>query len=52
VLILDPRLPEKRLPDVKFDKQVGRPVDIQMEDDIAGKDQLIIDPNIDFIRKR
>ena len=52
VLILDPLKPGKRLPEIIFDKQLGRKEDFKAEDDIAGKEELILEPNIDAIRKR
>ena len=52
VLILDPEKPGKRLPDIIFDKQIGRKEEFKAEDDIAGKEELILEPNIDVIRRR
>ena len=52
VLILDPQRPGKRLPDIIFDKQIGRKEEMKVDDDIAGKDELILEPNIDVIRRR
>lgn len=49
VLILDPEKLGKRIPAVLFDKQLGRYTGL---DTIKEEDELIIDPNIDAVRKR
>lgn len=51
VLLLDPQKPGKRLPDIKFEKQIGRPEDFKLEDFGQGE-ELIIEPNIEAIRKK
>lgn len=52
VLILEPQKPGKRLPDIKFDKYTGREEEKVMNEDINNQEQLQIEPNIDFVRKR
>lgn len=49
MLVLSPRRPEKKLPDIVFDKQTGRPEPRTSED---VQDELIIEPNIDAVRKK
>ena len=50
VLILDPDKLQKRLPNIKFDLQLGRPDPAQADDDYD--EQLVLEPDIDVIRKR
>lgn len=52
VLILSPKRPEKRMPDIKFDKQIGRRDNELHDIELDIGDELIIEPNIDVIRKR
>ena len=52
VLILDPNKPGKRLPEIRFERQIGREEEkIQLED-ANNHEELIVEPNIDVIRKR
>jgi hypothetical protein len=50
VLLLDPNKPGKRLPDIKFEKQIGRPEEYKLDDD--HREELIIEPNIEVVRKK
>ncbi len=53
VLILSPKKPERRLPDFMFEKQIGRnDNDMSKHEDILPRDELVIEPNIDAIRKK
>jgi len=51
VLVLDPEKIGKRLPNFQFEKQIGRP-DLEENKDYETDEQLILEPNIDVIRKR
>ena len=51
VLILDPHKLGKHLPEINFDKQLGRPLaPIQEEDDY--REELVLNPTDDLIKKR
>jgi len=52
VLILEPQKPGKRLPNFKFDKYTGREEEKVMTEDINNQEQLLTEPNVDFVRKR
>lgn len=53
VLILDPEKPKKRLPDIIFDRYTGRTTnDEGLQDEFLQKEELIIEPNIDYIKKK
>ena len=47
---MSPRKPEKRLADIIFDKQIGRNEGEHLQENL--KDELIVEPNIDVVRKR
>eukprot|EP00347_Sterkiella_histriomuscorum_P001067 403373456 len=52
VLILDPQKPLPHLPDINFDKQLGREEEKFDSEDINMHQELILEPNIDAIRKK
>ncbi|CDW74037.1 UNKNOWN [Stylonychia lemnae] len=52
VLILDPDKIRKRVPGVDFEKQIPREAEKYESEDINMHQELILEPNIDVIRKR
>ena len=50
MLILDPDKLKKRLPNLKFDNQLGRPEPTKIDADYD--EQLILEPDINVIKKR
>jgi hypothetical protein len=51
VLIISPKKPEKHMPNIKFENMKGRE-DNTIKEDLNAGDELIIEPNLDAIRKK
>lgn len=52
VLILDPEKLGKRLPDINFDKMLGRPEPYPIRDENDIGEELILEVNLDAVRKK
>ncbi|TNV82854.1 hypothetical protein FGO68_gene7211 [Halteria grandinella] len=52
VLILSPKRPERHMQDIKFERQTGREVKEEVYDEMINGERLILEPNIDAIRKK
>lgn len=52
VLILDPEKPKPHLPNIDFNKQRPREEEKYDSEDVNLHSELILEPNIDVIRKR
>lgn len=52
VLILSPKRPERHMQDIKFEKQTGREAKEEVYDELINGERLILEPNIDAIRRK
>ncbi len=52
VLILDPEKPKPHMPNINFDKQVPREVEKVDHEDANNGEELMLEPNIDAVKKR